>query len=116
MCASAGVDLIFHPEPATIYPPGFRTWVSVAGLEDVLEGASRPGHFRGVVTVVLKLFHLIEPDRAYFGQKDAQQVGIILRMVQDLNVPVELIVCPTVREPAVRFGETRLIDNLLLEG
>ncbi len=99
MCAESGVDLIFHPEPATMYPPGFRTWVEVTGLQDVLEGASRPGHFRGVATVVLKLFNLVQPDRAYFGQKDAQQARIIQQMVRDLDVSVEVIVCPTIREP-----------------
>ncbi len=98
-CAAAGVDLVFHPAPEVMYPPGYRTFVEVTGLQDVLEGASRPGHFRGVATVVLKLFNLVGPDRAYFGQKDAQQVRIITQMVRDLDVPVELVVCPTVREP-----------------
>ncbi len=99
MCAAAGVDLVFTPDAATMYPPGFRTFVEVQELSDVLEGASRPGHFRGVATVVLKLFNLVQPDRAYFGQKDAQQVRIIQQMVRDLNVPVEVVVRPTVREP-----------------
>src|SRR6185437_1801174 len=72
LCGKAGVDLVFHPEPAVMYPPGHRTFVEVAGLQNELCGASRPGHFRGVATVVLKLFHLVQPDRAYFGQKDAQ--------------------------------------------
>jgi pantoate--beta-alanine ligase len=99
LCASAGVDLVFHPAPEVIYPPGFRTRVEVSALQDVLEGSSRPGHFRGVTTVVLKLFNLVSPDRAYFGQKDAQQARIIGQMVEDLNVPVELVICPTVREP-----------------
>ena len=99
MCGASGVDLVFTPEAATIYPPGFRTFVEVQELSDVLEGASRPGHFRGVATVVLKLFNLVRPDRAYFGQKDAQQVRIIQQMVRDLNVPVEIVVRPTVREP-----------------
>ncbi len=98
-CAEVGVDLIFHPEPAVMYPPGFRTFVEVTGLQDVLEGASRPGHFRGVATVVLKLLNLVQPDRAYFGQKDAQQALIIQQMVRDLDVPVEIVVCPIVREP-----------------
>ena len=98
LCGEAGVDLVFHPQPETIYPPDYRTFVEVTGLQDVLCGASRPGHFRGVATVVLKLFHLVQPDRAYFGQKDAQQVRIVQRMVMDLNVPVEVCVCPTVRE------------------
>jgi pantoate--beta-alanine ligase len=97
-CAAENVDLIFHPEPAVIYPPGFRTYVEVKDWQDVLEGASRPGHFRGVATVVLKLFNLVQPDVAYFGQKDAQQALLIRRMVHDLDVPVQVRVCPIVRE------------------
>ncbi len=99
LCAAGGVDLVFTPDAATMYPPTFRTFVEVKELSDILEGASRPGHFRGVATVVLKLFNLVQPDRAYFGQKDAQQVRIIQQMVRDLNVPVEVVVRPTVREP-----------------
>jgi pantoate--beta-alanine ligase len=99
MCAAAGVDLVFAPAQETMYPPGFRATVEVAGLQDVLEGASRPGHFRGVCTIVLKLFNIVQPDRAYFGQKDAQQARIIQQMVRDLDVPVRVVVCPTVREP-----------------
>lgn len=99
LCRQAGVDLIFHPEPDVLYPPDYRTFVEVTGLQDVLCGPSRPGHFRGVATVVLKLFNLVQPDRAYFGQKDAQQAAIIAQMIRDLNVPVELCVCPIVREP-----------------
>ncbi len=98
-CGAAGVDLVFTPEPATMYPAGFQTFVSVPELSTVLEGASRPGHFQGVATVVLKLFNLVQPDRAYFGQKDAQQVRVIQQMVRDLNAPVEVVVRPTVREP-----------------
>jgi pantoate--beta-alanine ligase len=98
LCGEAGVDLVFHPEPAVLYPPGYRTYVEVTGLQDVLCGASRPGHFRGVATIVLKLFNLVQPDRAYFGQKDAQQVRILQQMVRDLNVPVEVRVCTIVRE------------------
>jgi pantoate--beta-alanine ligase len=98
-CRRERVDLVFRPEPATIYPPGYRTFVEVTGLQDVLCGASRPGHFRGVATVVLKLFNLVQPDAAYFGQKDAQQVRIIQQMVRDLDVPISIRVCPTVREP-----------------
>jgi pantoate--beta-alanine ligase len=98
LCGRAGVDLVFHPEPTVIYPDGYRTYVEVTGLQDVLEGASRPGHFRGVATVVLKLFNLVQPDRAYFGQKDAQQARLIQQMVRDLDVPVAVRVCPTVRE------------------
>jgi pantoate--beta-alanine ligase len=98
LCAAAGVDLVFHPTPATMYPPGFCTFVEATGLQDVLCGAARPGHFRGVVTVVLKLFNLVQPDLAFFGQKDAQQVRIVQQMVRDLDVPVDLVVGPTVRE------------------
>ncbi len=99
VCEREGVDLIFAPEPAAMYPPGFRTNVEVGQLGDRLCGASRPGHFRGVATVVLKLLNIFEPDRAYFGQKDAQQARIIRQMVFDLNVPTEIVVGPTVREP-----------------
>ena len=99
MCGRAGVDLVFTPDAAMMYPPGFQTFVNVSELSTLLEGASRPGHFRGVATVVLKLFNLVQPDRAYFGQKDAQQVRVIQQMVRDLNVPVEVVVRPTVREP-----------------
>jgi pantoate--beta-alanine ligase len=98
LCADEGVNLVFHPEPTVIYPPGYRTYVEVHGLQDVLEGASRPGHFRGVATVVLKLFNIIQPDIAYFGQKDAQQFLLLRQLVRDLDVPVRLHVCPIVRE------------------
>jgi pantoate--beta-alanine ligase len=98
LCAANGVDLIFHPSAEVMYPAGYRTYVEVTGLQDVLEGASRPGHFRGVATVVLKLFNQVRPDRAYFGQKDAQQVRVVQQMVRDLDVPVEIVVCPTIRE------------------
>jgi pantoate--beta-alanine ligase len=97
-CAACGADLAFVPSVETIYPPGFRTFVEVTGLQDVLEGASRPGHFRGVATVVLKLFNMVQPDVAWFGQKDGQQVRIIRQLVRDLDVPVEIRVGPTVRE------------------
>lgn len=97
-CGAIGVDLVFHPQPEIMYPPGYRTFVEVTQLQDVLCGPARPGHFRGVATVVLKLFLLVQPDRAYFGQKDAQQVRIIQQMVRDLNVPVEVCVRPIVRE------------------
>jgi pantoate--beta-alanine ligase len=96
---SAGVDAIFAPQPADIYPPNFRTYVNVDGLSDRLEGRSRPGHFRGVATVVLKLFEIVQPTYAYFGRKDAQQVRIITQMVRDLNLDVEIVICPIVREP-----------------
>jgi pantoate--beta-alanine ligase len=99
LCAANGVDLIYHPTPEEIYPAGYRTYVEVTGIQDVLEGAARPGHFRGVATVVLKLFNQVRPDRAYFGQKDGQQVRVIQQLVRDLDVPVEVVVCPTVREP-----------------
>ena len=98
LCEQAGVDLVFHPDPAGMYPPGYRTFVEVTGLQDVLCGASRPGHFRGVATVVLKLFNLVQPDGAYFGRKDAQQARLIRQMVEDLNLPVEVRVCPIIRE------------------
>jgi len=96
--AAAGVDAIFAPQPGDVYPPGFRTYVNVDGLSDRLEGRSRPGHFRGVATVVLKLFEISQPNYAYFGRKDAQQVRVILQMVRDLNLDVEIVVCPIVRE------------------
>ena len=94
-----GVDLLFAPSAEEMYPPGATTSVLVDELSDRLDGASRPGHFRGVATVVAKLFHILGPDRAYFGQKDAAQVAVLRRMVRDLNFPLELVVCPTVREP-----------------
>jgi pantoate--beta-alanine ligase len=93
-----GVDLVWIPTVKSLYPPGFQTWITVDEVSAPLEGKCRPGHFRGVATIVAKLFNALTPDRAYFGQKDAQQVAVIRRMVQDLNFPVELIVCPTVRE------------------
>lgn len=94
-----GVDVIFAPTPEEMYPAGAATFVEVAGLSERLDGASRPGHFRGVATVVAKLFTAAEPDLAYFGQKDAAQVAVLRRMVADLYLPVELVVCPIVREP-----------------
>jgi len=99
LCAALGTDLIFAPSADQMYPPDSRTVVEVTKLQDVLCGQSRPGHFRGVATVVLKLFNIVQPDAAYFGQKDAQQALIIRRMVIDLNVPVDVRVRPTVREP-----------------
>jgi pantoate--beta-alanine ligase len=171
LAEEAGVDVLFAPAVEEIYPPGFETWVEVEGLGAILEGEHRPGHFRGVATVCLKLFNLVRPRRAYFGQKDAQQVAVLRQMVRDLAVPVEIRVLPTVRdadglalssrntylsaeereaalslpraleardpsrldglevdyfeeadfEPrvlvaAVRVGNTRLIDNIVLEG
>lgn len=94
-----GVDLIFAPSVEEMYPAGTVTYVTVEGVSDKLCGRSRPGHFRGVTTVVSKLFHIVEPGRAFFGQKDAAQSAIIRRMVRDLNMPVEIVVCPIVREP-----------------
>jgi len=99
LCGREAVNLVFAPAPETVYPADYRTHVEVDGLQDGLCGASRPGHFRGVCTIVLKLFNIVRPDAAYFGQKDAQQVRIVQQMVQDLNVDVEVRVCPTVREP-----------------
>jgi pantoate--beta-alanine ligase len=171
LAEEAGVDVLFAPAQDEIYPPGFQTWVEVEQLGAILEGGHRPGHFRGVATVCLKLFNLVRPRRAYFGQKDAQQAAVLKRMVRDLAVPVEIRVLPTVRdadglalssrnaylspgereaalslpraleardrallnglevdyfeeadfEPrvlaaAVRVGNTRLIDNVVLEG
>ena len=92
------VDYIFAPPPEEIYPPGFRTAVTVEGLGDVLEGRLRPGHFRGVTTVVLKLFEIAQPRFAFFGRKDAQQARIIRQMAADLNIDAEIVVCPIVRE------------------
>jgi len=171
LAEEVGIDLLYVPSAEEIYPSGFQTWVDVERLGSVLEGEYRPGHFRGVATVCLKLFNLVRPARAYFGQKDAQQVAVVRRMVHDLAVPVEIRVVPTVRdedglalssrnaylspedreralslpralaardpslldglevdyfeeadfEPrvlaaAVRVGQTRLIDNVVLEG
>ncbi len=172
---AAGVDLLFAPSAEEMYPPGFQTWVDVEQLGAQLEGVHRPGHFRGVATVCLKLFNIVRPRRAYFGQKDAQQVAVLRRMILDLDLELELRVVPTVRdddelafssrnarlspeererarslpralatrdaqrarellrdlevdyvevadfEPrvlvaAVRVGDTRLIDNVILEG
>jgi len=92
------VDVIFAPSVNDMYPAGAITWVTVEGMSDRLCGNSRPGHFRGVTTVVSKLFHIIEPDTAFFGQKDAAQVAIIRRMVRDLNMPIKIGVCPIIRE------------------
>jgi pantoate--beta-alanine ligase len=171
LAEEAGVDVLFVPPVEEIYPRGFQTWVEVEELGSILEGEHRPGHFRGVATVCIKLFNLVRPDRAYFGQKDAQQAAVLRRIVRDLAVGVEIRVCPTVRdsdglalssrnaylspeereaalalpraleahaptlldgldvdyfeaadfEPrvlaaAVRIGQTRLIDNVILEG
>lgn len=98
LCEGLGVDLIFHPTPAEMYPEGFCTVVDIDGLDNHLCGKRRPGHFRGVCTVVSKLFHIVQPERAYFGQKDAQQVTILTRMVRDLDMDIELVRCPIIRE------------------
>jgi pantoate--beta-alanine ligase len=96
--SAAGVDALFLPDAAEIYPGGFRTYVTVEGLSDRLEGRSRPGHFRGVATVVMKLLEIVQPNYAYFGRKDAQQVRIISQMARDLDLDTEIVVCPIVRE------------------
>jgi len=93
-----GVEILFAPSVDEIYPDGAVTWVLVEGLSEKLDGHSRPGHFRGVTTIVAKLFHIIEPGAAFFGQKDAAQLAVIRRMVEDLNFPVEIVACPIVRE------------------
>lgn len=95
----AGADLVFTPEPAEMYPPGFDTRIVLGGVTAPLEGAVRPGHFDGVATVVAKLFNIVQPSAAYFGQKDAQQAAVIRKLVRDLDLPVEIIVGDTVREP-----------------
>ena len=99
LAESEGADVVFAPSVEEIYPPGAATFVEVAGLSDRLDGASRPGHFRGVATVVAKLLIATEADRAFFGQKDAAQVAVLRRMVADLRLPAEIVVCPIVREP-----------------
>ena len=97
--AEQGVDIVFAPDPAQMYPPGYSTYVDVGEIGEKLEGKHRPGHFRGVVTVVTKLLTIVRPDRAYFGQKDGQQSLVIQRLNRDLNLGVEIVVMPTVREP-----------------
>ena len=94
-----GVDLVWIPDNEAMYPPGFQTWVTVQEVTKPLEGNMRPGHFRGVTTIVAKLFIAVQPDKAYFGQKDAQQVIVLRRMVKDLNFPIEIVVAPIIREP-----------------
>jgi pantoate--beta-alanine ligase len=98
IAADEGADLLFAPAVEELYPPGYQTWIDVEELSRGLEGAARPGHFRGVATVCCKLFNLVRPTRAYFGQKDAQQVAVVRRMVRDLHLDVELRVVPTVRD------------------
>ena len=99
ICRKARVDVVFAPEPHNIYPTENVTWVTVEKLTESLCGKSRPVHFRGVTTVCAKLFNIVAPDAAYFGQKDGQQAIVIKRMVADLNMPLEIVICPTVREP-----------------
>jgi pantoate--beta-alanine ligase len=99
ICRKAHVDVVFAPEPEQMYPAKNITWVNVEKLTEPLCGRSRPGHFRGVTTVCAKLFNIVAPDAAYFGQKDAQQAIVIKRMAADLNMPLEIVICPTVREP-----------------
>lgn len=99
MLAAAGTDLVWTPAPEIMYPPGFQTWVNVDEITRPLEGSMRPGHFRGVATVVAKLFNAFTPQRAYFGQKDAQQAAVIRQMARDLNFPIEIVICPIQREP-----------------
>jgi pantoate--beta-alanine ligase len=98
LLSSEGVDLLFAPTPEEMYPPGMETWVDVPQAGGRLDGASRPGHFRGVATVVTKLFHIVQPDFAFFGQKDAAQVAVLRTMVRDLNFDLEIVICPTVRD------------------
>ena len=98
IAAEAGADILFAPPVEELYPPGYQTWIDVEELSRGLEGAARPGHFRGVATVCCKLFNLVRPARAYFGQKDAQQVAVVRRMARDLHLDVELRVVPTVRD------------------
>ena len=99
LARAEGVDLVFAPSVEEMYPPGFQTWVDVTELGSMLEGRFRPGHFRGVATIVLKLFTVVRPDLAYFGQKDAQQVEVIRQLIRDLALEVELRVLPVVRDP-----------------
>lgn len=98
LCEAAGADLIFHPAPEEMYAPDFSTFVETEGVSAGLCGKTRPTHFRGVCTVVSKLFHIVMPDKAYFGEKDAQQLAVIRRMVRDLNMDIEIVGCPIVRE------------------
>jgi len=98
LLAAESVDLVWAPTPETMYPAGYQTWIAVEEVTQPLEGSMRPGHFRGVATVVAKLFNAVQPHKAYFGQKDAQQAVVIRQMTRDLDFPVEIVVCPTVRE------------------
>ena len=111
LAGDSGADLLFAPAPEEMYPPGFQTWVDVERVSRGLEGDHRPGHFRGVATVCLKLFNIVRPQRAYFGQKDAQQLAVIRRLVRDLDLEIEIRSVPTVRDPdglALSSRNTRL--------
>lgn len=99
LLSEAGTDLVWTPTPEVMYPQGFQTWVSVDEITRPLEGGMRPGHFRGVTTVVAKLFNAVQPDKAYFGQKDAQQAAVLKQMVKDLNFNLDMVICPIKREP-----------------
>ena len=99
MLRAEGADVVFAPSASEMYPEGFDTWVEVKGLTEVLEGKSRPGHFRGVTTVCAKLFNIVQPDLAYFGTKDYQQLKVIQKMVRDLDMPLSIVPVQTVREP-----------------
>jgi pantoate--beta-alanine ligase len=110
---SLGVDLVWTPTVEVMYPGGYQTWVEVEALTRGLEGTMRPGHFKGVATVVAKLFNGVQPQKAYFGQKDAQQAAVIRQMTRDLNFPIEIVVCPTVRE---EDGLAMSSRNKYLEG
>lgn len=99
LCGQAGAHLIFHPQPAEMYAPDFSTYVEMQKVSEGLCGKTRPTHFRGVCTVVCKLFHIVMPNRAYFGQKDAQQLAVIRRMVRDLDMDIQIVGCPIIREP-----------------
>lgn len=99
LLANEGVDLVWTPDSQVMYPQGYQTWVTVEEVTLPLEGEMRPGHFRGVTTIVAKLFNAVQPDKAFFGQKDAQQAAVIRQMVRDLSYPLEVVVCPIVREP-----------------
>ncbi|MDD5730326.1 MAG: pantoate--beta-alanine ligase [Candidatus Omnitrophica bacterium] len=113
LCRKTGVDFVFSPKSEEMYPEGFKTYVQVEGLSDTLCGAKRPGHFRGVATVVTKLFNIIRPDTAYFGQKDAQQLIILQQMAKDLNMPVKIKMLPIVRE---KTGLALSSRNIYLKG
>jgi pantoate--beta-alanine ligase len=99
MLEKIGTDIVWMPTPEQMYPPGYNTWVDVLGVTDRLEGAARPGHFKGVATVVAKLFNVVRPTHTYFGQKDAQQVVVVKKMAEELDMDLEVVVCPTLREP-----------------